>query len=150
MSAPDRPWEAEDPNFETPEQRDKKAKWTLGLMMAVVLTPIVLFVLLLVIPWEAFDGAGDDDADPSLSVSRSAFEAEGKTWPLTVDEGTIVCGGANKLIIRAGGGSYALNGLAKQSGVTALDYIWADNPDVDGLKIDASDLTNAGLEFCGY
>jgi hypothetical protein len=44
---------------------------------------------------------------------------------------------------------YAVNGLAKGTDKYAdIMAIWADNPDVPGLKKDMSGLTDEGLSLC--
>jgi hypothetical protein len=47
------------------------------------------------------------------------------------------------------GKTYALNGTAKSRGDYAdIDSIWAPDPDVSGLKISMSPITDAALAFC--
>jgi len=44
--------------------------------------------------------------------------------------------------------NYAANGLAKGAGFADLDPIWVADPHVNGLKVSAEDLTDAGLALC--
>jgi len=47
------------------------------------------------------------------------------------------------------GKTYAANGTAKDHGnYLDIDPIWAPNPDVSGLKIDISPVTDAALALC--
>lgn len=44
---------------------------------------------------------------------------------------------------------YSANGTAKShTDHPLLTLIWADNPGVDGLKMDISPVTDAGLKLC--
>jgi hypothetical protein len=91
----------------------------------------------------ACGGSGDGE------VSRSTFEGDGKTWPLTVDSGTLVCEAGSRVTFTTGGTTYALNGLAKGDGQWSdVGSIWADDGSGLGLKVDMSDLTEAGLALC--
>ena len=96
----------------------------------------------------------DEVADePGLLVSTDY----GNEWPLTVPyvvahcEG-ITAGGRNLQVLTIDapdGTTYAANGTAKDhSNYPSLDPVWADNPDVDGLKIDISPIIDAGLMLC--
>ena len=90
----------------------------------------------------ALTGCGSDGRD----VSRSGFEADGKTWPLTVDEATLSCDGM-AVFAEVDGKRYAVNGTAKAR-AAILNPIWADDPNMPGLKIDMSDLIDEGLALC--
>jgi hypothetical protein len=47
------------------------------------------------------------------------------------------------------GTTYAANGTAKDhTDYPALSPIWANNPDVEGLKIDITPIIKAGLALC--
>lgn len=92
--------------------------------------------------------------DPGLLVSTD-FHDE---WPLTVPYVVAHCdnvtAGGMKLqavtVDAPNGKTYAANGTAKShTSYPALDPIWADDPDVDGLKIDISPIIDAGLALCG-
>ncbi|SKC77661.1 Protein of unknown function [Krasilnikoviella flava] len=83
-------------------------------------------------------------------ISADIAAEEGWDWPLSVDSVTYMCGEGNAIIVKADGELYALNGLAKGQGYADLDPIWLDDPEVDGLKVDAGSLTDYVLEQCGY
>lgn len=76
----------------------------------------------------------------------------GDDWPLTVDEGVLACAGtagAGAVTFSSGGTVYAINGTAKQRNAgTDIAPIWADNPDVAGLKKNLSPLLERGLALC--
>lgn len=75
-------------------------------------------------------------------------------WPLTVPDGMITCevdfGAPYPVSFTDGDGNvYALNGTAlDRTDLPAIDPIWADQPDVDGLKKDISPLIDAALSLC--
>jgi len=86
------------------------------------------------------------DSGGSLTLKKADFGAD---WPLTVAEATVVCGKANRLMVESGGTTYYLNGLAKGDHKWAdLFLIWADDPDVPGLKKDMGPLTEKALGYC--
>lgn len=91
--------------------------------------------------------------DPGLLVSTDF----GDDWPLTVPYAVVSCknisaGGEDLRVVtvRAPDGTrYAANGTAKShTSLQDLTPIWADDPNVDGLKIDISPVTDAGLALC--
>lgn len=101
-------------------------------------------------PVEVPDAVADE---PGLLVS-SDF---GDDWPLTVPYVVAHCenitaGDMNLQVVTIDapdGTTYAANGTAKDHTVyPSLDPVWADNPDVDGLKIDISPIIDAGLVLC--
>lgn len=99
----------------------------------------------------ASDSGSSDDAsaDPS-SRMVSAADLSG-SWPLTVGSGTLRCdgsGGTGEVTFEGDGKVYAVNGLAKQSGLPEIDAIWKDDPDAPGLKLDIGELLQAGLDLC--
>ena len=91
--------------------------------------------------------------EPGL-VSRNDL---GDEWPLTVDYGVLLCenDAAGDIALQIvtfqdpSGKMYAFNGTAKtHTDLPAIDPIWADDPDVDGLKIDMGPLNERGLALC--
>lgn len=81
-------------------------------------------------------------------VSRDDF---GSSWPLTVDSGTLRCegeGGFGAVVINADGTDYAVNGVAKGQGYEPIDPIWADDPELAGLKVSIGPLIDRGLALC--
>ncbi|WP_235825351.1 DUF2511 domain-containing protein [Agromyces badenianii] len=101
-------------------------------------------------PVEVPDAVGHE---PGLLVSTDF----GDDWPLTVPYvvahcGNITAGNMNLQVVTIDapdGTTYAANGTAKDhTEYPSLDPIWADNPDVDGLKIDISPIIDAGLVLC--
>lgn len=96
---------------------------------------------------------GDVADDPGL-VTRDDL---GDEWPLTVDYAVLACepitagGMALQVATLAApdGTVYALNGTAKDHTEAAdIEPIWADNPDVEGLKVDISPLIDKALTLC--
>lgn len=92
--------------------------------------------------------------DPGLLVSTDL----GAEWPLTVPYVVAHCenitaGDMNLQVVTIDtpdGATYAANGTAKDhTDYPSLDPIWADNPEVDDLKIDISPIIDAGLVLCG-
>jgi hypothetical protein len=90
------------------------------------------------------------EADAGLGqVSREEFEAVGRTWPLTVDRGTLACEPASQVTFTSGGTTYAANGTALSAGEwPEIDPIWADDGSGLGLKVGIGDLIEAGLALC--
>lgn len=88
--------------------------------------------------------------DPGL-VTRTDLGSE---WPLAVDYGIVTCkdetGNAKSAIFTAPNGTkYALNGTAKSFTDGAdINPIWADDPDVEGLKIPIGALIKHALTLC--
>lgn len=62
-------------------------------------------------------------------VSRAEFGAQ---WPLTVDEGVLICAN-NAVLFETGGRRYAVNGTAKRQGVPPIDPIWRSAPPLFGV-----------------
>lgn len=91
--------------------------------------------------------------DPGL-VTRDDL---GDDWPLTVDFGAVDCRTTvidgvtlQSVTFRVPNMQYALNGTAKtHSPFPDIDPIWADDPDVAGLKIGIGPLIERGLARCG-
>jgi hypothetical protein len=78
----------------------------------------------------------------------------GTDWPLTVDEGTVSCEGIGERLgevyFTAEGTTYAVNGLAQgASDGPDIDEIWADNLEMEGLKINIGPIIDRGLDLCG-
>jgi hypothetical protein len=90
---------------------------------------------------------GGDGGGGSQEISRQDL---GKDWPLTVDSGMLRCEGVGAVTFTADDGTtYAVNGTARGLDQWPdIDRIWADNPDVKGLKIDISPLIQRGLRLC--
>lgn len=90
------------------------------------------------------------DASNEAHMSRAELGAE---WPLTVDEGTVSCEGIGERLgqvyFTAEGTTYAVNGLAQgASDGPDIDQIWADDPEMDGLKINIGPIIDRGLDLC--
>ena len=109
-------------------------------------TVAVLTVLLASCSVESGGGGGGGGGE---EISRQDL---GKDWPLTVDSGTLHCErvGLDAVTFTADDGTtYAVNGAAKGTDEWPdIDRIWADNPDVKGLKIDIGPLIQRGLRLC--
>lgn len=85
----------------------------------------------------------------SAQVSRSEM---GDEWPLTVDAGELRCQGSGGVgavtFTTADGKTYAVNGIAKQNGVPAIDPIWAKDPSIPGTKKNIGPLLDRGRALC--
>ena len=96
-------------------------------------------------------------AAPTATVKVTSAEF-GKKWPFLVGEGVIgyepLQMGTQKLAIltfESGGKTYALNGLAKarskKRGYLDIVAIWKDDPEIPGVKVDISPITQRGLKL---
>jgi hypothetical protein len=90
--------------------------------------------------------AGPDNV---RTVTRAEF---GEDWPLTVDSAQIRCDGPRavaqaKLIVD--GTTYGLNGNALSAGLPRPDPVWADDPEIDEVKVSIGPLIDAALDLCG-
>jgi hypothetical protein len=81
----------------------------------------------------------------------------GNEWPLTVEYGVLECDNATagqidlQIATFTGpdGTVYALNGTAKDhTNAADIDPIWADDPEVEGLKISIGSLIDRALALC--
>lgn len=96
-------------------------------------------------------------------ISRTSFETSGKTWPLTVDSGTVTCTGGNAVFFEdAAGRRFAVNGIARNAepGLPQLDEITAVDQamlrmiraagDTNPFKprLDNSVIFDIGLSLC--
>jgi hypothetical protein len=105
-------------------------------------------------------GCGDSQSNtaatdqPSLannekSVSRADY---GGKWPLKVESGTLRCDDPGAVTFTSNGTTYWVNGtaggMADTHGWKDIRPIWADDPDVTGLKISIGPLIDDGLALC--
>ena len=85
----------------------------------------------------------------SILITASEF---GDAWPFTVDQGTLSCIGHDdsvEVLFTVDNVTYAVNGLAKQSGRYAdIRAIWADSPSRPGLKKNIQPIIKHGLALC--
>jgi hypothetical protein len=96
-------------------------------------------------------GSGGGTARPSLAgdgvVSRTAFTSSGRTWPLTVSEGTLFCEGGTQVIFTTSDGTaYGVNAAAQGAG--EWDDIRTIQANDHGKPADLSDLAEAGQQLC--
>lgn len=91
--------------------------------------------------------AVDDTLDTLIDISKQEF---GEDWPLTVDHGTLGCYETYGIVFTAPDGiEYTVNGTAKSADdLKEIDEIWADDPQIDGAKINIGPLIDRGLELC--
>ena len=95
----------------------------------------------------------DEVKDEPGLVTRTDM---GDEWPLTVDYGVVACekhtAGQTVMIATftgPDGVEYALDGTAKSHTDAAdIEPIWADDPEVEGLKISIGPLIDRALTFC--
>ena len=63
-------------------------------------------------------------------------EEFGDKWPFRmINEGYVYSTGNSAIFRTSGGVKYQLNGVAKSKGYNLLKYIWKDDPDLPGAKI---------------
>jgi hypothetical protein len=79
-------------------------------------------------------------------VSQSNFKG---IWPLTVEEGTLLCNKNAVTFKTKDGKVYGVNGTAKTRGAQPIEPIWANDPELPGTKLNLSDLLQKGLSLCG-
>lgn len=109
------------------------------------------------------DGQPTDAALRLGFVSRAIFEAAGKKWPLSVDDGFVGCTGTGaRWFVARDGRLYGLNGLAsRSSGYHDIKPIWSENdefnqrmtrengePPATPSRISIFDLSQAAAEHC--
>ena len=61
---------------------------------------------------------------PGVEISQQEYGAK---WPFTVSGGRLECIN-NAVIFHAGEKAYAVNGVAKQKGYSAIEVIWKEDP----------------------
>lgn len=85
---------------------------------------------------------------PAPMVNRTTINA---TWPLTVDEGTIICNG-DAFLLRTNQGLYALNGIARgrmgTEGWKDIKEITKPDPSSPGLILSVQPLIDRALDYC--
>ena len=73
----------------------------------------------------------------------------GARWPLTVPGGCLVCEPGRRVVFVHAGRRYAVNGAAVADLRTRpLEAIWADEPELEGMKMDVGALVGRGLNIC--
>jgi hypothetical protein len=91
--------------------------------------------------------------EPGLLVSTDY----GDDWPLTVEYGVVKCqnrtiGGRQLQVVTFVDPmrkTWAVNGTAQaQTDYPEIDPIWADDPELEGAKINISPVIDRGLELC--
>lgn len=100
------------------------------------------------------------DADPPPRQPETSLPAAGAKsfvsaaklgdqWPLTVTEGYVECLPGEAAVFHTGNKTYALNGLAKGRGYTAINPIWKASPNPTfGPKINIGPLLDLALSQC--
>jgi len=121
-----------------------------------LLLPLALLAALVL---GACDGGDDSNADEDSFLTPDMLTAidSSAQWPFIdgINKVTIHCAGSNELTITTDDsdypGEYALNGLARQTGqYDDIMDIWADDPDMAGLKINIEPVTDFALSACNY
>lgn len=99
-------------------------------------------------------GSSDPDAEaaepqPPPNEAAVTQDQYGDAWPLTVDEGVLRCDPVDQVIFTGpDGNEWQVNGAAASAGYDDIEPIWADNPSIDGAKVNISPLIDDGLELC--
>jgi len=74
-------------------------------------------------------------------------EMFGDKWPLKIDRGFIKKLPSGAIVFSARrntGATYAVNGIAESLGFESMEFIWKDNPDIPGTKMNISCLIEFG------
>jgi Protein of unknown function (DUF2511) len=84
------------------------------------------------------------------TVSRADYGAK---WPLKVESGTLRCDDPGAVTFTSNGTTYWVNGTAGDYGADDQGWkdirpIWANDPDIPGLKISIGPLIDDGLALC--
>jgi len=107
----------------------------------------------------ALAGCGAGQRDPAstsgvplpqaTSTRQAVSEANfGYLWPLTIDQGTLECRGAEQVVfIAPDGKEYALNAKAEEAGVPSIETLRVDGSQGDKTSLGA--LLSTGLGLCG-
>lgn len=111
------------------------------------LIPAVIVVvgwLIIARPWEGSFSLGSDH---EAAVSKASF---GDAWPLTVEEGTLMCLNGVSVVFEAPSGvRYAVNGTAMSlTDYPDIDQIWAADETGIAPKKNIGPLLDRGLELC--
>lgn len=82
-----------------------------------------------------------------VDISQAEY---GDKWPFRVKQGQLTCIPYSKVIFRAHGRVYAVNGMASGDRRFAeIRLIWRDDPKIRGLKINIGPIIDRGLTLCG-
>lgn len=128
--------------YERRQRRRKTLPW--NIFAGIVIVSAVIGLL------AALGGCSSSDkSSDGFQVDSSIAEAIGWEWPLTVDEITVHCLDGKQLVASVDGTDYGLNGLAEDGGYPAIDPIWKDDPDYDGLKVSIGELIAYANRECG-
>lgn len=72
----------------------------------------------------------------------------GDAWPLTVEDGTIICSGA-AILLRTNRGLFAVNGTARgQHKWKDIRDITRPDPNTSGLIMSVQPIIDRGLDYC--
>jgi len=119
---------------------------------------LYLFLIILVFVFSGCDKlpktqnlqpASTPTANPLPSYQKKISKTEfGENWAFAVDEGILECRNKEVVFI-ADGKTYAVNGTAKQSKrYIPIEEIWADDPNIKGIKKNIGFTIEKGLELC--
>jgi hypothetical protein len=90
---------------------------------------------------------GSGGATHSIDVSAATWHVG--EWPFTVSSGTLSCTQPpfpGAVTFSTGGGEYAVNGTALDSGFADIKPIWKRAG--GGLRVDIGDMIDRGLALC--
>lgn len=94
-------------------------------------------------------------ASPSLTPAPRGYVSKallGDKWPLSIDEGTIVCDRTAILLRAPDGHLYAVNGIARAQvghlGWLDIRAITLPDPKIQGLIMNVQPLVDVGLALC--
>ncbi|CAM4295268.1 hypothetical protein GCM10009799_48250 [Nocardiopsis rhodophaea] len=91
----------------------------------------------------------DTAPDGEETVTRAAFERDGKTWPLKTDNAELRCYNGEVVTATVDGTEYQLNSQAQRAGFPSIKPVWADAPESPyDLKANLGELIDAGVGLC--
>lgn len=104
---------------------------------------------IMALSWGCSVLGGDDGERGAKGVRSSEVSADQVApWPFTVSSGTLRCRNGILVTFEAGGVEYALNGSAKTAGYPSVEPVWAEDPQLPGLRVDIHPALLAGSALC--
>lgn len=84
------------------------------------------------------------------TIRKVSRDDLGDKWPLTCESGHVGLELDTIAVFKQKGGkTYALNGMARTRGYPDIEPIWADNPKLEGFKVNIRPLIKMALALKG-
>lgn len=107
------------------------------------------FLVMLAASSLAISCAAQDSSNGGRGETHVSRTQLGDDWPLTVEEGNLRCEPPSRVVFTdPSGHEWGVNGMAVTHGYREIDPIWADNPEIPGLKKSIGPLIDRGLALC--